>query len=74
MLVMTPRWEGLPLLPLEAMFMNVPVVSTATGGIRSDDRLRNSIINNANRVAHERFSQDAMLAQIEQCYQELQQS
>jgi len=32
-LLMTPRWEGLPLLPLEAMFMRVPVVSTATGGI-----------------------------------------
>jgi glycosyltransferase involved in cell wall biosynthesis len=32
-LLMTPRWEGLPLLPLEAMFMKVPVVSTATGGI-----------------------------------------
>lgn len=32
-LLMTPRWEGLPLLPLEAMFMQVPVVSTATGGI-----------------------------------------
>ena len=32
-LVMTPRWEGLPLLPLEAMFMNVPVVSTAVGGV-----------------------------------------
>jgi glycosyltransferase involved in cell wall biosynthesis len=32
-LVMTPRWEGLPLLPLEAMFMKVPVVSTAVGGI-----------------------------------------
>jgi len=32
-LVMTPRWEGLPLLPLEAMFMKVPVVSTSVGGI-----------------------------------------
>jgi glycosyltransferase involved in cell wall biosynthesis len=32
-LVMTPRWEGLPLLPLEAMFKKVPVVSTAVGGI-----------------------------------------
>lgn len=32
-LVMTPRWEGLPLLPLEAMFLKVPVVSTAVGGI-----------------------------------------
>ncbi len=99
MLVMTPRWEGLPLLPLESMFMNVPVVSTATGGIpevithretgllsqnedadelaalvkelSSDDELRNSIITNANRIAHERFSQEAMLAQIEQCYEEL---
>lgn len=32
-LLMTPRWEGLPLLPLEAMFMKVPVVSTAVGGL-----------------------------------------
>lgn len=32
-LVMTPRWEGLPLLPLEAMLMQVPVVSTDVGGI-----------------------------------------
>lgn len=32
-LLMTPRWEGLPLLPLEAMFLKVPVVSTACGGI-----------------------------------------
>jgi glycosyltransferase involved in cell wall biosynthesis len=32
-LLMTPRWEGLPLLPLEAMFLNVPVVSTSSGGI-----------------------------------------
>jgi glycosyltransferase involved in cell wall biosynthesis len=32
-LLMTPRWEGLPLLPLEAMFLNVPVVSTSCGGI-----------------------------------------
>lgn len=32
-LLMTPRWEGLPLLPLEAMFMKVPVVSTSVGGI-----------------------------------------
>jgi len=32
-LVMTPRWEGLPLLPLEAMFKKIPIVSTAVGGI-----------------------------------------
>ena len=36
-----------------------------------DDGLRSSIIANANRVAHERFSQESMLSQIEQCYQEL---
>ena len=29
---MTPRWEGLPLLPLEAMSKKVSVVSTAAGG------------------------------------------
>ena len=33
LLLMTPRWEGLPLLPLEAMFLEVPVVSTSVGGI-----------------------------------------
>ena len=99
MLVMTPRWEGLPLLPLEAMFMDVPVVSTATGGIPevithretgllsanedanelaalvdelfNNQDLRSSLVSNANRVAHERFSQEAMLSQIEECYQEL---
>ncbi len=32
-LLMTPRWEGLPLLPLEAMLLKVPVVSTSVGGI-----------------------------------------
>ncbi len=32
-LVMTPRWEGLPLLPLEAMHLGVPVVSTPVGGV-----------------------------------------
>ena len=32
-LLMTPRWEGLPRLPLEAMFLRVPVVSTSGGGI-----------------------------------------
>lgn len=32
-LVMTPRWEGLPLLPLEAMNLGVPVVSTPVGGV-----------------------------------------
>ncbi|MEM9411968.1 MAG: glycosyltransferase [Planctomycetota bacterium] len=32
-LVMTPRWEGLPLLLLEAMFLRVPVISTAVGGV-----------------------------------------
>jgi glycosyltransferase involved in cell wall biosynthesis len=32
-LLMTPRWEGLPLLPLEAMSLKVPVVSTSSGGI-----------------------------------------
>ena len=95
-LVMTPRWEGLPLLPLEAMFMKVPVVSTAVGGIPEviqhgktgmlsksdnaeeladhvlkllvDDQLRESIVENAFTCAHEKFTQDAMLAQIRDSY------
>ena len=32
-LVMTPRWECVSLLMLEAMFLRVPVVSTPAGGI-----------------------------------------
>lgn len=32
-LVMTPRWEGLPLLPIEAMCLRVPVISTPVGGV-----------------------------------------
>jgi len=95
-LVMTPRWEGLPLLPLEAMFMKVPVVSTAVGGIPEviqhgetgmlsesenadelaahvskilvDNKLRESIVENALNRAHEKFSQNAMLAQIRDSY------
>ncbi len=32
-LVMTSRWEGLPILPIEAMWAGVPVVSTDVGGL-----------------------------------------
>lgn len=32
-LVMTSRWEGLPILPLESMLLGTPVVSTPAGGM-----------------------------------------
>jgi len=32
-LVITSKWEGFPLLPIEAMHLSVPVVSTPVGGV-----------------------------------------
>ena len=50
-LVMTSRWEGLPMCALEALSLGVPIISTPTDGLR--ELIRNDetgYLSSSNRV------------------------